>query len=73
VGAVRPRAPRTAAFTTLERDPADALLVSSDGFFVSRRVQLALLAAFHRVPATFASREYAEAGGLMSYGTDTLD
>jgi ABC-type uncharacterized transport system substrate-binding protein len=62
-----------AAFTTLERDPADALLVSSDGFFVSRRVQLALLAAFHRVPATFASREYAEAGGLMSYGTDTLD
>src|SRR5207247_4470495 len=47
-----------AAFASLGRDPADALLVSSDGFFISRRVQLALLAAFHRVPATFASREY---------------
>jgi putative ABC transport system substrate-binding protein len=62
-----------AAFTTLGRDPADALLVSSDGFFVSRRVQFVVLAVRHAIPAIYASREYPEVGGLMSYGTDTLD
>src|SRR5215470_11042120 len=45
----------------------------ADGFFGSRRVQLALLAAFHRVPATYATREIAEAGGLMSYGSNVPD
>src|SRR5262245_44394057 len=59
-----------AAFTTLGRDPADALLVSSDGFFVSRRVQFAVLAVRHAIPAIYAVREYPEVGGLMSYGTD---
>src|SRR5262245_59675617 len=39
-------------------------------FFSSRRIQLAQLAAYHRVPATSATREIAEVGGLMSYGTD---
>jgi ABC-type uncharacterized transport system substrate-binding protein len=62
-----------AAFTTLGRDPADALLVSSDGFFVSRRVQFAVLAVRHAIPAIYATREYPEVGGLMSYGTDALD
>jgi putative tryptophan/tyrosine transport system substrate-binding protein len=62
-----------AAFTTLGRDRADALLVSSDGFFVSRRVQFVVLAVRHAIPAIYASREYPEVGGLMSYGTDTLD
>ena len=38
-----------------------------------RRVQLAQLAAFHRLPATYALRDYAEAGGLMSYGSDIVD
>jgi putative tryptophan/tyrosine transport system substrate-binding protein len=62
-----------AAFTTLGRDPADALLVSSDGFFVSRRVQFAVLAVRHAIPAIYATRDYPEVGGLMSYGTDALD
>jgi putative ABC transport system substrate-binding protein len=51
----------------------DALFVSGDAFFTARRVQLALLAAIHRVPATFSLRDYAEAGGLMSYGTSLRD
>ena len=62
-----------AAFATLVRDRADALFVAPDGFFGSRRVQFATLAAAHRVPAAYALREYVEAGGLMSYGTDFLD
>ena len=62
-----------AAFATLVRDRADALFVGPDGFFTSRRVQFATLAARHGIPATYASREFVEAGGLMSYGTDLLD
>jgi ABC-type uncharacterized transport system substrate-binding protein len=62
-----------AAFATLGRDPADALLVSSDGFFTSRRVQFVVLSVRHAIPAMYAAREYPEAGGLMSYGTDALD
>jgi putative ABC transport system substrate-binding protein len=62
-----------AAFATLVRDQADALFVSPDGFFGNRRVQFATLAAYHRVPATYPLREFVEAGGLMSYGTDFLD
>jgi putative ABC transport system substrate-binding protein len=57
-----------AAFATLVRDGADALFVAPDGFFGSRRVQFATLAAAHRVPAAYSLREFAEAGGLMSYG-----
>jgi putative ABC transport system substrate-binding protein len=63
----------SAAFAKFERARPDALFAGSDGFFTGRRVQLALLAAFHRIPATYASRENAEAGGLMSYGTNIRD
>jgi putative ABC transport system substrate-binding protein len=62
-----------AAFATLVRDRADALFVAPDGFFTSRRVQFATLAAHHRVPAAYSNRDYAEVGGLASYGIDTLD
>jgi putative ABC transport system substrate-binding protein len=62
-----------AAFATLVRDRADALFVAPDGFFTSRRVQFATLAARHGIPAAYPNRSYPEVGGLMSYGTDTLD
>ena len=61
------------AYASLVRERADALLVAGDGFFNSRRVQLAMLAVRHAVPATYTVREYAEAGGLMSYGTSFAD
>ncbi len=62
-----------AAFATLVRDRADALFVPPDGFFASRGVQFATLAARHGIPTAHATREEVEAGGLMSYGTNTAD
>ena len=62
-----------AAFARIARDRADALFVAADGFFNTRRVQLATLAARHAIPATYAVRAYAEAGGLMSYGASIPD
>jgi putative tryptophan/tyrosine transport system substrate-binding protein len=62
-----------AAFATLAHDGADALFVAPDGFFTSRRVQFATLATRHAIPAAYSNRSYPEVGGLMSYGTDTLD
>jgi putative ABC transport system substrate-binding protein len=58
------------AFANLGHEPADALFVSQDGFFVSRRLQLANMAARHAIPMTSGSRDIAEVGGLMSYGTN---
>jgi putative ABC transport system substrate-binding protein len=60
-------------FGTLVHNKADALLVGPDAFFVSRRLQLAILAARHALPAVYNVREYPEAGGLMSYGTNARD
>jgi putative ABC transport system substrate-binding protein len=62
-----------AAFATLLRDRSDALFVAPDGFFNGRRVQLAIMAGRHAIPATYSSREYVEAGGLMSYGANVAD
>jgi putative ABC transport system substrate-binding protein len=62
-----------AASATLARQRPDALCVSADGFFNSRRVQFSTLAARDRIPTTYAQRDFVAVGGLMSYGTDTLD
>jgi len=61
------------AFEELVRNRAGALLVGPDAFFVSRRLQLAILAARHAIPAVYNVREFPQAGGLMSYGTNVRD
>ena len=61
------------AFAGLERGRPDALFVAGGPFLLSRRMQLALLAARHALPAVYGSREYAEMGGLMSYGASLTD
>jgi putative tryptophan/tyrosine transport system substrate-binding protein len=62
-----------AAFATLVRDRAEALYVMGDVFFTSRRVQFVTLAAHHRIPTSYASREAVEVGGLMGYTADRAD
>jgi putative ABC transport system substrate-binding protein len=62
-----------AAFATLVRERAEALLVASDAFFNARRVQLATLAARHGIPAAYSAREVVEIGGLMSYAANALE
>src|SRR5215467_11824051 len=62
-----------AAFGVLVRNRADALLVGSDSFFVSRRLQIATLAARHAIPAVYPLRDFSEAGGLMSYGASQTE
>jgi putative ABC transport system substrate-binding protein len=61
------------AFENMERDRPDALFVGTSPFLNVRNVQLAMLAAFHRLPGTHSEREYVEAGGLMSYGANIAD
>jgi len=53
--------------------PAGRSLVAADAFFTRRRVQLISLAARHALPGVYASREFVEGGGLMSYGTSITD
>jgi putative ABC transport system substrate-binding protein len=62
-----------AAFASLVQKRADALLIGPDVFFTNRRVQLATLTVRHGIPAVYAFREFAEAGGLMSYGTSNTE
>ena len=62
-----------AAFATFERERPDVLFVGNDGLFTRRRVQLVNLASRYGIPTIFHSREIAEVGGLMSYGTDIAD
>ena len=59
-----------AAFATLAQMRADALLVATDAFFFTRVQQFVVLTARHAIPTIFWRREFATAGGLMSYGTN---
>jgi putative tryptophan/tyrosine transport system substrate-binding protein len=60
-------------FATLERERTDALFVAPDGFFISRRAQLVTLTARDKIPAIYSTREFVDAGGLMSYGADLTE
>jgi putative tryptophan/tyrosine transport system substrate-binding protein len=62
-----------AAFATFAHDRPDALFVVADPLFIGRRVQLTHLASRHAIPAVYATRDFPEAGGLMSYGTNVTD
>jgi putative ABC transport system substrate-binding protein len=62
-----------AAFAPFVRERPDALFVGNDAFLTSRRVQLVHLATRHAVPATYTVRDFAEVGGLMSYGVNITD
>ena len=62
-----------AAFATFVGERPDALFVGNDAFLISRRVQLVHLATRHAIPATYTARDFAEVGGLMSYGSNITD
>jgi ABC-type uncharacterized transport system substrate-binding protein len=62
-----------AVFAAFVRERPDALVVASDTFFSSRRVQLVNLATRHGIPSAFPNREHTEIGGLMSYGSNIVD
>ncbi len=62
-----------AVFAGFARQRPDALYVGGDALLNSRRLQLALLAARHALPASYGSRDYPKSGGLMSYGTNVTD
>ena len=61
-----------ASFAALARK-VDGLLVAADPFFFGQRTKLTALAAHHAIPAVFNVREYAEAGGLLTYGTSLTE
>jgi putative ABC transport system substrate-binding protein len=61
------------AFATFMKNRTDAFLISPEALFVTRRVQLVTLAARHALPALYHRREFTDAGGLMSYGSDLTD
>jgi putative ABC transport system substrate-binding protein len=67
------RAEIDAAFEAMGRDRPDAIFAGTSAFLNGRRVQLAQLSAFYRLPAIYALRDYVEVGGLISYGSDIID
>ena len=61
------------AFATAIRERADALAVVTTAVFFRERARIAQLALSHQIPAVYTFREFTDAGGLMSYGTDLTD
>jgi len=61
------------AFATISQQGAGALLVGADPFFIAHRDHIVALAARHAIPTIYPARDFAVAGGLMSYGTDFVD
>ena len=61
------------AFEAMGRDRPDAVVVGTSAFLNGRRVQLAHLSTFYRLPAIYGVRDFVEVGGLMSYGGDLID
>ena len=62
-----------AAFENVGGDRPDALFVGPDTFLIARRIQVVQLAAFHRLPTVYPTRDFVDVGGLMSYGTNVMD
>ena len=62
-----------AALSGLSQRAGAVLLVTVDGFFFNRRALIVTLAARHALPTVYYSREYAEVGGLITYGSDITD
>jgi putative ABC transport system substrate-binding protein len=60
-------------FATLVERRASAFLTVSDTLFTARRQQIAVLAAYHKIPAIYHNRDFVEAGGLMTYAPDIQD
>jgi putative ABC transport system substrate-binding protein len=60
-------------FVTLIQRHAEALLIEGDGLFVTRMKQLVVLTARHAIPAIYQSRDFPDAGGLLSYGASRAD
>jgi len=61
------------AFATLVRNHADALIIGADPLYYGRHLQLATFATRHGIPSIYNTRDYPEAGGLMSYGTSLTE
>lgn len=61
------------AFESMPAGPGNALLSCPDAYLYSRRAQIVRLAARYQIPTAFDVRDYVDAGGLISYGTDYLD
>jgi putative tryptophan/tyrosine transport system substrate-binding protein len=61
------------AFAAMVRERVEALFITGDGYFASRRLQLATLAVRHGIATSYSSSEFVQAGGLMGYGPDQAD
>ena len=62
-----------AEFTAIAQAKVSAVLVGGGAFLTSRRHQLVRLAALHKIPAIYVTRQHTEAGGLISYGASNTD